>query len=60
MLEDTGECGVVVYAWLNEDVGGLEDCYVVFFGREFPKAGSPPAELPYVLRYAATSLRRMP
>lgn len=30
------------------------DCYVAFFGDEFPNG--KPSEKPYVLRYAVTSL----
>jgi hypothetical protein len=60
LLDSTGEveCGVVVHAWISEDLGGLEDCYVAFFGPVFPEPDRAPAEQPYVLRYAATSLRR--
>ena len=60
VLESTGECGVIVHTWVAEDIGGIEDCYVAFFGSDFPKRGSAPAELPYILRYAATSLRPAP
>jgi hypothetical protein len=49
----TSEFGVVVHCWLDEEIGGF-DCYVAFFGNEFPN-GKPP-EKPYVLRYASTSL----
>ena len=56
----TGECGVVVHAWASDDVGGLEDCYVAFFGPEFPRGGRAPAQQPYILRYAVSSLRRAP
>jgi hypothetical protein len=58
ILESTGECGVVVHAWVADELGGLEDCYVAFFGPEFPAQGRVPAQRPYVLRYAASSLRR--
>jgi hypothetical protein len=37
---------------MSEEIGGY-DCYVVFFGNEFP-SGRP--EKLYVLRYAASSL----
>jgi hypothetical protein len=62
VLDSTGqrECGVVVHAWISDELGGLEDCYVAFFGPEFPEPGCPPTEKPYVLRYAANSLRRAP
>jgi len=51
------EFGVVVHCW-SEDLGDgflIYDCYVAFFGREFPD-GSP-EEKPYVLKYASTSLQ---
>jgi hypothetical protein len=44
---------IVVHCWMNDDIGGY-DCYVAFFGNEFPD-GRPPC-IPYVLRYAASSL----
>jgi hypothetical protein len=53
-LQEGGpEFGVVVHCWMNEEAGGY-DCYVAFFGNEFP-SGSP-RHVPYVLRYAASSL----
>lgn len=52
---DKPEYGVVVHCWKEPDhFGGMYDCYVAFFGDEFP-AGQP-VEKPYVLRYAAKSL----
>jgi hypothetical protein len=54
------ECGVIMHTWRSDELGGLEDCYVAFFGPEFPEPGCALAEKPYVLRYAATSLRRAP
>ena len=57
ILMSTGECGVVVHAWALDDPGGLKDCYVAFFGAEFPQEGRAPARAPYILRYANTSLR---
>jgi len=48
-----GEVGIVVHCWLNEEIKGY-DCSVVFFGSEFPSGR--PEQLPYVLRYAASSL----
>jgi len=62
ILDSTGEreCGVIVHAWFSDELGGLEDCYVAFFGPEFPEPGLALAEKPYVLRYAAASLRRAP
>jgi hypothetical protein len=47
------EFGVVVHCWVSEEIGGY-DCYVAFFGNEFP--GGAPQRKPYVLRYAAFSL----
>lgn len=51
--QPTPEFGVVVYCWLDDEIG-MFDCYVAFFGAEF--ANGKPSEKPYVLRYAATSL----
>ena len=45
--------GIVVHCWMSEEIGGY-DCYVAFFGNEFPSG--PPKQLPYILRYAASSL----
>jgi hypothetical protein len=54
-LVDGGpEFGIVVHCWMSEDIEAY-DCYVAFFGSEFPN-GSPRTK-PYVLRYAASSLR---
>ncbi len=50
---DTGECGVIVYSWYNNELEA-EDYYVAFFGDSFPKG--KPEDTPYVLRYAASSL----
>jgi hypothetical protein len=47
------EFGVVVHCWMSEEIG-VYDCYVAFFGNEFPSG--PPKQKPYVLRYAALSL----
>jgi hypothetical protein len=53
-LQDGGpEFGVVVHCWMSEELGGY-DCYVAFFGNEFPSGR--PKQKPYVLRYAASSL----
>jgi hypothetical protein len=38
---------------MSEEIGTY-DCYVAFFGDEFPSG--PPKWTPYVLRYAAQSL----
>jgi hypothetical protein len=47
------EFGIVVHCWVNEEAGGY-DCYVAFFGNEFPSG--KPMQKPYVLRYFASSL----
>jgi hypothetical protein len=47
------EYGVVIYCWLDEEIGGY-DCYVAFFGNRRPTG--KPAEKSYILRYASTSL----
>jgi hypothetical protein len=47
------EVGVVVHCWMSDEIGGY-DCYVAFFGDEFPSGH--PKQKPYVLRYAAFSL----
>jgi hypothetical protein len=59
VLLSTGECGVVIHAWTDGETGAT-DCYVAFFGSEFPKSDEPTNATPHVLRYAATSLRREP
>jgi hypothetical protein len=51
--EPTPEFGVVVHCWLDDEIG-MFDCYVAFFGSEFPDG--KPSDKPYVLLYAATSL----
>lgn len=58
VLISTGECGVVIHAWSSDELGGMHDHYVAFFGHEFPRPGAKPTTIPYVLRYAASSLRR--
>lgn len=60
VLISSGECGIVVHTWASDELGGAEDCYVVFFGLQFPPLGVRPPEIPYVLRYAASSLRPVP
>lgn len=50
------EVGVVVCRWFDKDLRG-NDYYVAFFGSRKPKA--KPKEIPYVLRYAETSLTRV-
>jgi hypothetical protein len=49
-LDKGPEFGVVVHCWMNEEIGGY-DCYVAFFGKEFPSG--QPKQRPYLLRYAA-------
>jgi hypothetical protein len=56
-LKSTGECGVVVHVWTSDELGGSE-CYVAFFGSEFPPRDAVPQK-PYLLRYAAVSLLRV-
>ena len=52
--EDGGpEVGLVIHCWMSDEFNGY-DCYVAFFGRSFPEG--QPTEIPYVLRYASTSL----
>jgi len=41
----------------SDEIFGDEDCYVAFFGERFPP-GEVPERIPYVLRYAASSLER--
>lgn len=50
------EFGVLIHCWRDE-VFSFYDCYVAFFGNEFPTA--VPTEKPYVLRYASTSLTEL-
>lgn len=57
ILESTGECGVIVCMWASDELGGMEDCYVAFFGDKFPPQDGPPPRLPYILRYATSSLK---
>jgi hypothetical protein len=47
------EYGVVVHCWLDQE-HQFYDCHVAFYGNAFPEGA--PAEKPYVLRYASTSL----
>jgi hypothetical protein len=48
------EYGVVVHCWESEELGGLHDCYIAFFGDELPSG--EPAKMPYVLRYAVVGI----
>lgn len=52
-LEDRSEFGIVLHSWFNDEIGGY-DCYVAFFGDSFPSGA--PDQIPYVLRYASSSL----
>ena len=52
-LRATGEVGVVVHAWLHDELGEI-DVYVAFFGSNFPVG--EPLDPPYVLRYLESSL----
>ena len=49
----TSEFGVIVHCWLSDELN-MFDCYVAFFGDEFPTG--QPADKPYILKYAATVL----
>lgn len=49
----TSEFGVVVCCWFDNEIG-VYDCYMAFFGANFPDG--KPAEVPYVLCYSAVSL----
>lgn len=53
----TGEKGVVVATWAIDpaDPSAGLDCWVAFFGQEWPTGDAEPAK-PYVLRYYDTSL----
>lgn len=55
-IDGSWEDGVVVHCWLDDEIG-VYDCYIAFFGDAIPEG--KPAEKPYVLRYAATSLTRL-
>ena len=55
-VEPRSEYGVVVHCWANAEIAGFHDCVIAFFGERPPPAGQPD-ERPYLLRYAAISLR---
>ena len=55
-LRSTGEEGYVVRAWVDEH--GDTDTYVCFVDE--CEKNTPPTEKPYVLRYSAASLGRLP
>jgi len=50
-----GEFGYIIHAWINTDLDAV-DCYVAFFGNEWPQIGIQPKDKPYVLRYSLASL----
>ncbi len=52
--EGKPEEGVVVHCWGNDEIDAY-DCYVAFFGKTLPIR--EPTEKPYILRYAASSLK---
>lgn len=47
------EFGVVIHCWFDDEIQSY-DCYVAFFGDQFPNG--KPGSAPYVLRYASKSL----
>ena len=55
VLISSGECGIVLWTWPCEHAEHIPDHYVAFFGKSFP--WGKPRRVPYVLRYAATSLQ---
>lgn len=56
-MDGSWEDGVVVHCWVDAEIG-FHDCYVAFFGSTIPDG--KPDEKPYVLRYSATSLTKLP
>jgi hypothetical protein len=53
LVDGRPEYGVVVYCWLDDEVG-VYDCYIAFFGTKQPIG--KPTEKPYILRYSSRSL----
>ncbi len=47
------EYGVVVHCWFDDEIHGY-DCYIAFFGDQQPTG--KPTRMPYVLRYASSSV----
>jgi len=47
------EYGIVVHCWINDEIQAY-DCYIAFFGDQFPEGA--PTYIPYILRYASTSV----
>lgn len=58
--DDTSTCevGIIVHAWIDKDLEAT-DCYVAFFGNEWPALGNKPEQIPYVLRYFLSSLEEI-
>jgi hypothetical protein len=54
---ETSEYGIVVHCWQDEELG-FHSCYVAFFGNAMPEG--KPSQKPYILRYAAISLKSLP
>ena len=50
-----GRVRLVVHTWESKHADEMADHYVALFGKKFP--WGKPARVPYVLRYAASSLR---
>lgn len=48
------EAGIVIHVWYNEFLDS-EECYVAFFGNDFPEENSK-CEKPYILKYLIGSL----
>ena len=55
---DFSEVGVIVHAWNNSEADSI-DCYVAFFGEEWPSHNEKPEQKPYVLRYFLSSLEEV-
>ena len=53
--EIPAEYGVVVYCWGSSEIDTY-DCYVAFYGYSMPDKTEELENVPYVLRYASTSL----
>ena len=54
--ESSLDVGVIVHAWNND---GDIDCYVAFFGEQWPSHNEKPEQIPYVLRYFLASLEEI-
>ena len=53
------ERGYIIHAWFDNELEAV-DCYVAFFGNEWPEIGTKPIKKPYVLRYLLASLKECP